>query len=467
MITLTLRDIATIVGGRLSQATTHDGTAVGGSVETDSRLVTPGSVFFAMPGEEADGHDFIPQAIANGAALVIAERPVDAAVPVIVVANGVAALADLAREVVARVRAGGNLRVVAVTGSNGKTTTKNMLRAILSAQGATVAPEGSFNNHVGAPISMLRVDESTRYLIVEMGASHAGEIAHLVSIVRPDVGIVLAVGRAHVGEFGGIDVIARAKAEMVVQLPATATAILNSDDRRVAAMASQTAAGVRWFGRDEGSGLRAWNVVSSLAGTRFDLVIDDRIVAVRLQIVGEHHAMNALAALSAARVFGVDAAEAVAALEAMPRAERWRMELLRSAAGTVIINDAYNASPESAAAALHALVAVRPEGARSVAVLGEMTELGASAGDEHAAIGALAGRLGIHRLVVVGERARGIHSAVTATGGWNGTSDFVQNADDAYGLLSGELGPHDVVLVKSSKSANLRFLGDRLAGIAQ
>ena len=466
MISLTLRDIATIVNGRLAPTAQGD-VVVGGSVETDSRLVTPGSIFFAMPGEEADGHDYIPQAVANGAVLVIAERTVDAAVPAIVVTDGVAALADLARAVVARVRAGGTLRVVAVTGSNGKTTTKNMLRAILGAQGRTVAPEASFNNHVGAPISMLRVDESTRYLIVEMGASHTGEIAHLVSIARPDIGIVLAVGRAHVGEFGGVDVIARAKAEMVVELPETATAILNSDDRRVAAMAGQTAAGVRWFGRGEGTGLRAWNVVSTLAGTAFDLVIDDRIVAVRLQIVGQHHAMNALAALSAAQVLGIDPDEAIAALEDMPRAERWRMELLTSPAGAVIINDAYNASPESASAALHALVAVRPEGSRSVAVLGEMTELGASADEEHATIGALVNRLGIQRLVVVGERARGIHSAVTATDGWAGTADFVTTADDAFGLLDAELGPDDVVLVKSSKSANLRFLGDRLAGIAQ
>jgi len=467
MISLTLREIATTLGGRLAATTAGDDTAVGGSVQTDSRLVTAGSIFFAMPGEEADGHDFIPQAIANGAALIIAERAVDVSVPTIVVDNGVAALADLAREIVARVRAGGDLRVVAVTGSNGKTTTKNMLRAILGAQGPTVGPDGSFNNHVGAPISMLRIDESTRYLVVEMGASHTGEIAHLVSIARPDVGIVLAVGRAHVGEFGGIDVIARAKAEMVVELPADATAILNSDDRRVAAMAGQTAADVSWFGRDEGSGLRAWNVVSSLAGTSFDLVIDDRIIAVQLRIVGEHHAMNALAALSAARVLGVDADEAVAALEAMPRAERWRMELLTSPAGAVIINDAYNASPESASAALHALAAVRPHGSRSVAVLGEMTELGATAEEEHSAIGSLAARLGIDRLVVVGPRAMAIHSAVTASDGWIGDADFVQNADDAYLLLDGDLGPDDVVLVKSSKSANLRFLGDRLAGITQ
>jgi UDP-N-acetylmuramoyl-tripeptide--D-alanyl-D-alanine ligase len=463
MITLTLAEIAAAVTGRLHG---DPDTRVGGSVQTDSRLVTPGSIFFAMPGEEADGHDFIPQAVANGAALIIAERRImDAAVPVIVVENGVRALADLAREVVARVRRLGVLRVVAVTGSNGKTTTKNMLRAILAAQAPTVGPDASFNNHVGAPITMLRVDESTAYLVVEMGASHRGEIAHLVSIATPDVAIVLAVGRAHVGEFGGIAATARAKAEIVVNLPATATAILNSDDVRVRAMAEQTAAGLRWFGRGDGPGLRASNVVTSLDGTVFDLVADGVSTPVRLRFAGVHHAMNALAALSAAREFGVPLDEAIAALEVMPRAERWRMEKLSSPTGAVIINDAYNASPESAAAALRALVAVRPAGGRTVAVLGEMTELGESALEEHRAVGTLAAELGIERLVVVGDGARGIHVAALAVAGWTGTAHFAPTADEAFELLSRELTPADVVIVKSSKAANLRFLGDRLAGI--
>jgi UDP-N-acetylmuramoyl-tripeptide--D-alanyl-D-alanine ligase len=465
VISLTLREVADIVGGRLSDGADGD-TAVAGSVQTDSRLVTPGSVFFALPGATTDGRVFADQAVDKGAALIVAEHQVDVAIAVIVVADGVAALADLAREVVARVRALGRLSVVAVTGSNGKTTTKNMLRAILSAQGRTVAPDASFNNHVGAPISMLRVDESTRYLVVEMGASHKGEIAHLVSIARPDVGVVLAVGRAHVGEFGGIAAVARAKAEMVTHLSPTATAVLNSNDRRVVAMAGQTAASVRWFGRGEGAGVRAWNVVSDLGGTSFDVVIDERIIAVRLRIVGEHHAMNAAAALAAAEALGVDADEAIAALEAMPRAERWRMEMLTSTSGAVIINDAYNASPESMNAALHALTAVAPPGSRSVAVLGEMTELGASAPAEHSGIGDLVSTMGIQRLVVVGPRARDIYDAATATAGWTGTAQIVADADEAFTLLSAELGPDDVVLVKSSNSANLRFLGDRLAGVA-
>src|SRR5690606_24873034 len=180
-------------------------TVVAGSVETDSRLVTPGSIFFALPGEVTDGHLFAPAAVAAGAALVISREELDLAVPQLVVADGVDGRPRLGREVVARVRARGELRVVGITGSNGKPTTKNLLRAILSAEAPTVAPEGSFNNHVGAPISMLRIDEGTRYLIVEMGASGPGEIARLVSIAKPDIGVVLKVGLAHAGGFGGIE----------------------------------------------------------------------------------------------------------------------------------------------------------------------------------------------------------------------------------------------------------------------
>lgn len=466
MIDLTLADIATIVGGALASPA-DPATVVGGSVQTDSRLAEPGSIFFALPGEETDGHLFAAAAVSLGAALVIAERPVDVDAPVILVPDGVAALADLAREVVARVRRNGNLTVVAVTGSNGKTTTKNLLRAILSAQAPTVAPNGSFNNHVGAPISMLRIDHGTRYLVVEMGASHAGEIAHLVSIARPDIGVVLKVGLAHVGEFGGVDAIQRAKAEMVVDLPSTATAILNADDTRVAQMAGMTAADVRWFGRSDAAGVRAEDVQSDASGTRFTLAVGERRLPVRLGILGEHHVMNALAALAVARELGLDLTEAIAAIEAVPRAERWRMEVLTAPSGAVIINDAYNASPDSTRAALTTLAHLGSADARSIAVLGEMTELGESADDEHTAIGRFVAALGVEELIVVGAGARHIHTAASLARDWRGQSFFVDNAELAHELLRDELRPGDLVLVKSSKSAGLRFLGDRLAGIDQ
>ncbi len=466
MIALTIDDIREIVGGTLVATSPTDAERViSGSVETDSRLVTSGSVFFALPGEVTDGHEFASAALDNGAALVIAERELDLAVPHIIVADGVSALADLARDVVRRVRQAGTLSVVGITGSNGKTTTKNMLRAVLEQEGPTVAPPGSFNNHVGAPISMLRITPETRYLIVEMGASGAGEIARLVNVARPDIGIVLKVGLAHVGEFGGVDAVQRAKSEMVRDLPSTAVAILNADDARVAAMADMTEARVRWFGLSARADVRADDVEATASGTSFTLVVDGISSRVTLRILGEHHVMNALAALSAAIELGVDRDRAVAAIEAVARAERWRMEVLDPGNGMTVINDAYNASPDSMAAALKTLAQIVTPDERSVAILGEMAELGEYSQEEHDRIGRLVVRLNIGKLYVIGHGARHIHNAAGLEGSWDGESVLLDSLEAAYDVLDEELRAGDVVLVKSSKSAGLRFLGDRLGGV--
>ena len=466
MIGLQLRELAGITGGRLVlPAGGSDQTVVAGSVQTDSRLVEPGSVFFALPGEHTDGALFAPAAVENGAALVIAERDLDLPVPAIVVADGVEALGLLASAVVARVREAGNLRVVGITGSNGKTTTKNLLGAIFSAEGPTVAPRESFNNQVGAPVSMLRVEADTRYLVVEMGASGIGDIARLVRIVRPDVSIVLKVGLAHAGEFGGIEATQRAKSEIVTELTPADVAILNADDSRVAAMAGLTAAQVRWFGLGSNVDVRAENVQATADGTTFTVVAGAERADVRLKILGEHHVMNALAALSAATTLGVPLGRAVAAIQEVVRAERWRMEVLQPGGGITVINDAYNASPDSMAAALKTLAQIRRPGERTVAVLGEMAELGEFSAEEHDRIGRLAVRLNIDRLIVVGEAARHIHLGAGLEGSWNGESLQVADIDAAYDVLREELRAGDLVLVKSSKSAGLRFLGDRIGGV--
>ncbi len=473
MIALALAEIASIVGGRLvlpSISTATD--LVSGTVETDSRLVVPGSVFFALPGDVTDGRLFVTSAVENGAALVVAQGDVAADAPVIVVDDGVRALADLAREVVARVRASATdeslrLQVVGITGSNGKTSTKNMLRAILADVAPTVAPEGSFNNHVGAPISMLRIDDATRYLVVEMGASGAGEIARLVSIARPDTGVVLKVGLAHAGEFGGIEATKKAKSEMVTDLPATATAVLNLDDFRVASMAEITAARIVGFGLDDAAAYRATDVDVSAEGTTFTLHAPGLTRRVSLRILGEHHVMNALAALAVAGEWGLDLDRAATVLEGVARAERWRMEVLDGGPGITIINDAYNASPDSVQAALKTLAQIVRPGQRSVAVIGEMAELGEFAQEEHDRIGRLVVRLNIGKLVVVGQGARHIHMAAGLEGSWDGESVLVPDVESAYGMLRGELREGDVVLVKSSKSAGLRHLGDRLAGVIE
>lgn len=491
MIAMTLAEIATAIGGELiggEQATDvaePGDLVVEGSVETDSRLVRPGSVFFALPGEVTDGRRFVPAAVDAGAALVITPERVDTTAPQIVVTDGYEALAALAHEVVTRVRmstadrvnADGRpapLRVVGITGSNGKTSTKNMLRTILEQHGATVAPEGSFNNHVGAPISMLRVSYDTRYLVVEMGASGVGHIAKLVSIAEPDVGVVLKVGLAHAGEFGGIEATQRAKSEMVTDLPETATALLNVDDDRVASMRDLTAAHVVGFGTSADADYRITGIETDRSGTRFTLTAPPEQpggpdhVDVRLAILGEHHAMNASAALTVAHLWGVPLADGAAALASMTRAERWRMELLQGGPeGVTVINDAYNASPDSTAAALRTLAQIVRPGERTVAVLGEMAELGEYSVEEHDRIGRLVVRLGIGQLVVVGRGAMPIHQAATLEGSWDGESVYIEDVDDAVRAMQEMLRPGDVVLVKSSKSAELRFLGDRLGGVTE
>ncbi len=465
MIALSLKEIAEILDGHLIRA--QDTSAiVSGEAHTDSRKVVPGAIFFALLGEFTDGHLFAQAAADNGAALLVVERELDISTPQIVVTDGYLALAALAREVVARVRARGRLKVVAVTGSNGKTTTKNMLRAVLETEGRTVAPWGSFNNHVGAPVSILGVDDDTEFLVVEMGASAIGEIAQLISIVMPDVGIVLKVGLAHVGEFGGPDAVEVAKSEMVVDLPDSAVAVLNADDPRVVRMAPKTSARVVWFGLAESADVRATDIEATASGTRFTLHASGETLSVRLRILGEHHVMNALATIAATLALGIPVERSVPVLEALVRAERWRMELLVRPDGVTVINDAYNASPDSMVAALKTLAQITGPDQRSVAVLGEMAELGEYADEEHDRIGRLIVRLNVRKLVVVGHNARHIHNAAGLEGSWDGESVLVATAEEAYDVLREELRSGDVVLVKSSASAQLKFLGDRIAEVA-
>ena len=466
MISLTLAEISEAVGGTLRlSAGVHDHDEISGAVQTDSRLVTTGSIFIALPGEVSDGHLFAPSAIDNGAALLLVDHALDLPVSQVVVADTLTALADLARLVVARVRARGKLKVIGITGSNGKTTTKNMLRAVLETAGTTIAPPGSFNNQVGAPLSMLSIDSDTRFLVVEMGAAGVGEIARTVGIAIPDISVVLKVGLAHAGEFGGIEQTQRAKAEIVTQLPTDAVAVLNIDDERVAAMASLTQARPVWFGLDAVADVRADDLRATASGTAFTLIEGDIHRPVLLKILGEHHVMNALATLAVARELGLDLDAAITALESVPRAERWRMEVLTRSDGIVVINDAYNASPDSMAAALKTLAQIIEPGQRSIAILGEMTALGEFSTEEHDRIGRLVVRLNIQKLIVVGHGARHIHNAAGLEGSWDGESMLVATADEAYDLLRDNLRVGDVVLVKSSNSANLRLLGDRLGEV--
>jgi UDP-N-acetylmuramoyl-tripeptide--D-alanyl-D-alanine ligase len=466
MIDLTLTQLTRAVSGALHLAgdDTAD-TILSGVVDTDSRLMEPGAIFVAKPGEVTDGHLFVDAAAEAGAVLAIVERPVSASVSQIVVPDVVTALADLAREVVARVRANGGLRVVGITGSNGKTTTKNMLARILEPEGETVAPRASFNNEVGAPLTMLRVTHTTKYLVSEFGASGPGAIARLAGLVDPDIGVVLMVGMAHAGGFGGIEATLAAKSELVRAVRPGGLAILNADDGRVATMASiaeERDAAVRWFGRGSRAvDVRADDVEVTASGTQSIVTADGVSAPLRLRVLGEHHVMNALAAIAAATALGVPLQTCIDRLEQLELAERWRMQPLGSDR-VRIINDAYNASPDSMAAALRTLAQITGPDERMVAVLGAMSELGEFAGEEHDRIGLQAVRLGVQRIVVIGPEARRLFLAAVGEGSWDGEAVFFATADEAYEYLLTELRDGDRVLVKSSNSAGLRHLGDRL-----
>lgn len=468
MISLSLSHLADVLGGRLVvRGDDTPDTLVSGLVDTDSRLIEPGGIFVAKPGETTDGHLFVGTAVERGAALAIVERELDDAVSQIVVPDAVAALSDLAQDVVARVRESGELKIIGITGSNGKTTTKNLLARILEDEGETVSPRASFNNEVGAPLTMLRVTEGTRYLVSEFGASAPGAIAHLAGLVTPDIGVVLMVGMAHAGGFGGIESTFHAKSELVKATREGGLAVLNADDPRVGAMepiARERGQDVRWFGRGERAEVRAVDVEVSASGTRADLLIDGEPFTLTLRVLGEHHVMNALAALAAATALGVPAADAIARLETVEIAERWRMQPLGSDR-VRIINDAYNASPDSMAAALRTLAQITGPDERTVAVLGAMSELGEYADEEHDRVGLLAVRLRIQRIVVIGPEARRMYLEAIAQGSWDGEAVFFADADAAYDYLSTELRDGDRVLVKSSNSAGLRHLGDRLGDL--
>jgi len=461
MISLSLNEIAEAISAEL----VGDGSiVVSGSVETDSRNLSSGSLFVAKPGEVTDGHLFVAAAIEKGAVAAIVERQLNEDIPQLIVKDSVLALGLLAKYVVAKVKSLGELKVIGVTGSNGKTTTKNMLREVLSTAGETIAPEESFNNEVGAPYSMLRITQATKFLVVELGAGGLGSIRYLAQMCQPDFGIELKVGLAHAGEFGGIEVTEKIKAELVEELSAGGIALLNIDDERVKRMSEKTKAKVSSFGLSDQADYSAANVNVSISGTSFTLLTPDGSKSeVQLQILGEHHVYNALAALATAELLGVDRTKAVHALEKMKLAEKWRMELNVSANGLTVINDAYNSSPDSMRAALQTLAQLgRQTGKKTVAVMGEMAELGEFSAHEHDAIGRIAVRLNLGQVVVVGKAAKLIHMGASQEGSWDGESQYFDEISDALGYLREMLTGDEIVLVKSSKSANLRYLGDDL-----
>jgi UDP-N-acetylmuramoyl-tripeptide--D-alanyl-D-alanine ligase len=504
MIDLTVAQIAAIVDGTLADISPEAAAEchVTGTVEFDSRAVGPGGLFLALPGSRSDGHDHAPSAVAAGAVAVLAARPVG--VPAIVVspaaggpegrtagvlehdADGsgaavLAALAKLAKAVAAELVAGG-LTIIGITGSSGKTSTKDLVAAVLDPLGEVVAPPGSFNNELGHPWTVLRATRRTDYLVLEMSARHPGNIAELAAIAPPAIGVVLNVGAAHLGEFGTREAIARTKAELPQAVPQSGVVILNVDDPAVAAMADATAARVVRVSRgsqtDSGSSDVWAGPVSldELARPRFTMHAKDTEAEVQLGVYGDHQVTNALCAGAVALECGASIEQVAVALAGTGPVSRHRMQVTTRADGVTVIDDAYNANPDSMRAGLQALAWIAHGGAerssgtrRSWAVLGEMAELGDDAITEHDRIGRLAVRLDVSRLVVVGtgRSMSAMHHGAVMEGSWGSEADkgavTVADGDAALALLRAELQSGDVVLVKASNAAGLGALADALA----
>ncbi|WP_286928190.1 MULTISPECIES: UDP-N-acetylmuramoyl-tripeptide--D-alanyl-D-alanine ligase [Aeromicrobium] len=449
MIRTTLAQVADATHGRVEG---DDALAVEGPVVIDSRRVAPGSLFVAIPGERVDGHDFVQTALDAGAVATIATRAV--AGPHVIVQDPVEAMGRLAADRLAALRAESSIDVVAVTGSQGKTSVKDLMAHILAAHGATVAPEGSFNNELGVPLTVLRADAGTRHLVLEMGARGIGHIASLCAIAPPDVAVVLNVGTAHAGEFGGLERTAQAKGELVEALGPEGTAVLNADDPRVAAMASRTQGTVLTFGRAGQVRLDGDVVLDESGHPHFRIEVDGTVLDATVPQLGEHHAINAVAAVAATSALGIPAAAAVEALATARAGSPMRMERHETRGGVVVVNDAYNANPESMAAALRALAGLAP--GRGTAVLGEMLELGDESSEQHHRIGRLAADLGIARVIAVGAGAAEIARGAGPVG------VLVDDVESAVAELSASLSAGDVVLVKASRGARLERIAEAL-----
>lgn len=498
MIAMSLAQVARVIG---VPAPPDAESVTVRSVEFDTRKITPGALFVALRGENVDGHTYAGAAAAAGAVAVLGTTPIDAELPLLVASGRSAgsatltdpddadpnaavleALAQLAHASVTALVRDHGLDVIGVTGSSGKTSTKDLIAAVLRAgvqdPAQVVAPPESFNNELGHPYTVLRADQSTRYLVLELSARGPGHVAMLARIAPPRIGGVLNVGSAHLGVFGSVEAIATAKSELPQALPAAGDggiAILNADDWRVKAMAAATAAQVVMVGRAPDAVVRAENVSQDVNDhARFTLVAPEGRAEVALGVVGAHQICNALTAAAVGRAVGMSLSTIADALGAAGASSRWRMEVTELPGGITLINDAYNANPHSMKAALQSLATIG-RGRRCWAVLGDMAELGDTTNAAHDEIGRLVVRLGVERLIVVrgpggatgaavGGRtgARALHLGAHLEGSWSGESELVPDIDDAVAILQDELAPGDVVLVKASRSAGLERVALRL-----
>jgi UDP-N-acetylmuramoyl-tripeptide--D-alanyl-D-alanine ligase len=452
-----------VIARRLSEvASAVDGQVLGEDVivtsaVSDSRAAVPGSLFVALEGERVDGHGFVVEAVSRGSSAALVTRPVTG-VPCVEVADTGAALLTLARD---ERRRRTDMTVVGITGANGKTSTKDMTAAVLGTRFRTHASPASFNTEVGLPITLLGAPADAEVVVAEMGARRVGDVALLCEIARPEVVVVTNVGVAHLEVFGSWEAIVEASAEPVEALDGDGLAVLNADDPVVRGYAERTGAGVRWFGLSHDADVRASELEVDVDGrVRFMLETNGDRQPVELAVPGEHMVSNALAAAAVGSALGVSATECATALKDA-HVSAWRMEMFTTADDVRVVNDAYNASPESMAAGLKAARWMARDG-RLVAVLGHMAELGPIALDEHERLGELIVRVGVDRLITVGDPARMIYRAAVREGQLPEDALDVDTVQEAIDTLRGWLRPGDVVLVKGSRVVGLERVAEAL-----
>ncbi len=462
MLDFTGHQLEVITGGTLSGCDQAQVFSVPGFY-VDSRSPIHKGIFVALVGERVDGHNYLDSIHASGAALAIiaadSSVSIPEGLPALRVLDPLTALAQIAHWVRVNIL---SAHVIGVTGSSGKTSTKDLIAGILGQFGESVAPPDSFNTEVGMPLTILRADVHTQFLVLEMGMRGMGHIATLAEIAEPDIGVVVNVGSAHIGLLGSMENIALAKSELVRALPGSGVAILNQDDPLVAKMSESLECAIFTFGETPGSDFHASDVNIEPDGTtRFVITHQGISCEAHVKLIGLHYVSNALAAVSACVAAGVPFETACKFLGNVNVISKWRMEVTEAINGVTVINDSYNANPESMRAALKTLAqlgASEPR-RRTWAILGEMRELGDHALDAHDAIGRLAVRLDISRLVCVGSGAKVMHLAAANEGSWGKESVWVSDIDEAMTLLARELAPGDIVLVKASRSIGL----DRVA----
>ncbi len=445
---------------------------LGPDVCIDSRQVTNGSIFVALKGERVDGHDYVRSAYEAGASLACVSYPVDCEIDQMVASSGdsLDLLAAIAHVTVEKERSR-QMKTIAITGSSGKTTTKDLLAHILSGEGRTVAPIGSFNNEIGTPLTACEVDEQTRFLISEMGARGVGHIAHLCRIVTPDIAVVVNIGQAHVGEFGSVQMTAQAKGEIYEALDDDGWAVINADDEQVRSLASRTRGRIAQF--SIGSCPPIDDRVEAIFGAS-DLEADDqaryRFIwtcpqgqwPISLLVSGRHQVSNALAAASCAYLAGVDPKKIAERLSTAHLNSSWRMDVHKCDNGTVIVNDAYNANPDSMKAAIETVAsmkyAAKEHSLRLIAVLGDMLELGEQSSNAHRQIGKLCAQMGVDELITVGRYAADLCEG--AVGEKAGMVAYQREKDEIIQAVN--LRPGDIVVVKASRSMGLEQIAQAL-----